>query len=411
MLQALPAIVEQHAEEAAFLWILRDRAVDAPNYKLHHLAQLERRIEAHLDGLRLAGQVGREIAAIQLDRFREPGELFTATVLALEGGDRCGLDAALDIAANTPTARRGLLGAIGWVSPHVLGSLAREWFGAHDAFRRHLGVVACSLHRVDANAHLIALIEDPDPAVRARAFRLAAEVGRVDLRERIARAGDAQDDIAGPWSIWAAALLGDPISARRLETVIEAGGPTGGPALEVVARRSEPERVAAWARRLNGNATQRRVLIQVLGALGDAAVLPWLLAQAEEPKLARSAGASIALISGVDIAEDGFESPPPQDFAAGPTEDAADEDVAMDPDEHLPWPNAKELTSWWDEHGAHFQRGTRYLLGQPVSDDAVEATLNSGYQNQRRAAAYERAVMHPEAGLPPWRRRAAAHAR
>jgi hypothetical protein len=54
-------IVEQHAEEAAFLWLLRDAAVGAPHYDLKDLARLDERVEAHLDGLRIAGVEGWEI--------------------------------------------------------------------------------------------------------------------------------------------------------------------------------------------------------------------------------------------------------------------------------------------------------------------------------------------------------------
>jgi hypothetical protein len=48
-------IVSQHAEEAAFLWLLRSNAVGAPHYSLKDLAKLDGRVEAHLDGLRVAG--------------------------------------------------------------------------------------------------------------------------------------------------------------------------------------------------------------------------------------------------------------------------------------------------------------------------------------------------------------------
>jgi hypothetical protein len=54
----IPTIIEQHAEEAAFLWLLRDAAVRAPHYSLKNLADLDNRVEAHLDGLRIAGLEG-----------------------------------------------------------------------------------------------------------------------------------------------------------------------------------------------------------------------------------------------------------------------------------------------------------------------------------------------------------------
>ena len=55
---ALRAVVSQHVESAAFLWLLRDAAVWSPHYTLRDLEQLDERIEAHLDGLRIAEDAG-----------------------------------------------------------------------------------------------------------------------------------------------------------------------------------------------------------------------------------------------------------------------------------------------------------------------------------------------------------------
>ena len=56
----IQVIVDQHAEEAAFLWLLRNAAVGAPHYNLQDLANLDERVEAHIDGLRIAGTPGWE---------------------------------------------------------------------------------------------------------------------------------------------------------------------------------------------------------------------------------------------------------------------------------------------------------------------------------------------------------------
>ena len=42
-------IVTQHAEDTAFLWLLRDSAVNEPHYKLSDLSKLDNRLEAHID--------------------------------------------------------------------------------------------------------------------------------------------------------------------------------------------------------------------------------------------------------------------------------------------------------------------------------------------------------------------------
>ena len=59
------SVLGRHAEEAAFLWLLRDRAVARPQYTLDSLAELDQRVEAHLDGLRVAGEIGARLAQDQ----------------------------------------------------------------------------------------------------------------------------------------------------------------------------------------------------------------------------------------------------------------------------------------------------------------------------------------------------------
>src|SRR6266850_4933287 len=123
-------IVEQHAEEAAFLWCQRDAATDQPHYALRHLSKLEERIEAHIDGLRLGGKAGFSISWTQLDQYRGAGELFTVATLALEGRDTTSIDRIFEFAESVPESARGLFGAIGWVSPVVLRGQAIAWLDA-----------------------------------------------------------------------------------------------------------------------------------------------------------------------------------------------------------------------------------------------------------------------------------------
>src|SRR5687768_236888 len=80
-------VVSQHAEEAAFLWTLRNRAVDEPHYSLEELAALDERVEAHLDGLKIAGNTGWEFCRKNM-AHQGPGEVFALSVVAFAGGDR-----------------------------------------------------------------------------------------------------------------------------------------------------------------------------------------------------------------------------------------------------------------------------------------------------------------------------------
>jgi hypothetical protein len=84
----LEDIVRQHAEMAAFLWTVYDRALLDPADNLdmdaEGLSRLVERLEAYLDGLRVAGEDGKRIAEERFREFPEAGELFVLRMLAAE---------------------------------------------------------------------------------------------------------------------------------------------------------------------------------------------------------------------------------------------------------------------------------------------------------------------------------------
>src|SRR5258708_36078780 len=77
----IAAIVEQHGEDTSFLWLQRDNAVRAPHYSLKDLVKLDSRVEAHIDGLRVAGGDGWALALEQL-KHPEAGGCFAGVGLA-----------------------------------------------------------------------------------------------------------------------------------------------------------------------------------------------------------------------------------------------------------------------------------------------------------------------------------------
>ncbi len=94
----LENIVRQHAEQAAFLWTVYDRALlqpdENPDMDEDRLARVVEQLEAHLDGLRVAGADGLRIAEERLAEYREAGELFVVRMLqpGAEGITIVGLD-------------------------------------------------------------------------------------------------------------------------------------------------------------------------------------------------------------------------------------------------------------------------------------------------------------------------------
>lgn len=79
-------ILRQHAEQAAFLWTQYDEALLKPEADAKAqaalLADLVDRLEAHLDGLRIAGAEGVKMAEERYAEYPEAGELFVTRMLS-----------------------------------------------------------------------------------------------------------------------------------------------------------------------------------------------------------------------------------------------------------------------------------------------------------------------------------------
>ncbi len=83
----LKDIVRQHAEQAAFLWTIYDDALLNPedpgneNMDEERISRVLEQLEAHIDGLRVAGAEGLKIAQERYGEFPEAGELFVLRML------------------------------------------------------------------------------------------------------------------------------------------------------------------------------------------------------------------------------------------------------------------------------------------------------------------------------------------
>ncbi|MHC4783542.1 MAG: TIGR02270 family protein [Planctomycetota bacterium] len=395
----IETIVSQHAEEAAFLWLLRDGAVHEPHYSLEDLAKLDDRVEAHLDGLRIAGEGGWSLCCKNLE-IKEPGEVFAAGVLALESRDKDKLEAVYSVVEQAPETAGAMISALGWVKSNNLSGKVSGLLASKEPLWRKIGLAACAIHRVDPGENLIMGLEDESGQVRARAARAAGELGRADIKTRLLSALTDENEAVRLWSAWSAVLLGDRGSAvRYLSDLLLDGGKGLGDGLNVLIRSLDLAKSKLLLGELVRNPATLRLAILGVSSTGDTEYIPWLIKQMEDPQYARVAGEALTTITGVDIAYDDLEGERPDGFEAGPSEDPKDDNVAMDEDEDLPWPDAKLITGWWRGQSQEFQAGRRYLLGKPVTPEHCQWVLVNGKQRQREAAALEIALMQPNTAL------------
>jgi uncharacterized protein (TIGR02270 family) len=108
------------------------------------------------------------------------------------------------------------------------------------------------------------------------------------------------------------------------------------------------------------------------------------------------------MITGADLAKLKLEGPP-QEAPPDPDDVRPGADAATEADENLPWPDPKKVEAWWAGERGRFADGVRHLGGQPVNRETCQEILRTGFQRQRRAAAYELALTSPSSPLYNWR--------
>jgi uncharacterized protein (TIGR02270 family) len=404
-------LVEQYVEQTAFLWWQRHAALKGAAYDLAALAEHDERLAAHLEGLHASGPTAWHVALAALQERCQAGEAFTATVLCLEVGDIEGLYAILKLAETAPAAVAGVISALGWVAPASLRSVVHELMRTSLPIYRFIGVSACALHRVDLRGAWPDLISDPDARVRARALRLAGELGALHCKDPCAIQMTQDDDAScRHWAAWSAVLLGDRQAGFDGLMEMAAAQPDG-PALELVLLALPPEQAHAWLKRLAGQGLDLRTLLRGSAYVGDPAYVPWFLNQMKQPATARLAGESFSLITGANLRDRPLAGSAPDDLALGPTDDPEDGDVSMEQDHDLPWPNVEAVSQWWTAHREYLPVGTRLLQGAPATREHLVAVLGGGTQRARSIAARALALLTPgqplfDVGAPAMRQQA-----
>jgi uncharacterized protein (TIGR02270 family) len=388
-------IVALHAEDAALLWRLRDAALRAPHYSLTDLVKLDDRLEAHVDGVRVADELGWEsIKSVAEDGA--PGAVFAAGVIAFGSEDQTRIREILDLGTATPEAARGVASALGWLPYEKASKQVNSLLASADSGLARIAIAGSAIHRRNPGPALTEAITSDDLLLRARSLRASGELGVVDLQATLRRHIGSAEPACRFWAAWSCALLnGHKDAVAALQSIAEAGQAWSVRAVGMAVRRLPGPEARVWLKRLVKDLGRPRVAVKGAGAWGDPELVPWLIDQMKIPALARAAGESFSLITGARISHEDLDGEMPEDFKPPPPDDPEDAKGDDDPDRNLPWPDSARVKKWWTERAGGFSPGTRYLLGMPISLESVRHALVVGLQRQRAAAAIELALLKP----------------
>ena len=389
-------VVTQHAEDAAFLWLSWDRAIRAPNYNLKDLLRLDERVEANIDGLRVAGATGWELAAREVVQ-ELPGELFVAAVLAFETKETERINSVLELSLDDFATVRPLVSALAWVHFEEVRSTLEYLIRSERPEYRSLAIAGYAAHRIDPGELLRISVSDAHPMLQSCALRAAGELGRTDLAHIIVRFISASEPACRFFASWSSARLGirDSDILSSLRSIAESEDSYSELAMQMALRCMGLDEARNWLSTfLKDPRLLRRGLIGI-GTLGDPAQVTELIDYMQLEEVSRVAGESFSMITGIDLKHFDLDQPKPNDFEAGPSDDPADTDVVLDADEDLPWPSTKLVRKWWNEHAREYRPGIRYLNGELIESTCLMNVLKSGHQRQREAAAMELGLLYP----------------
>ena len=387
-------VVSQHAEEAAFLWTTRTKAIGEPHYSLQDLVRVDERVEAHLDGLRVAGDVGWDLCRANLANDG-PGEVFALTVLAFGAGNRERMRDALYAGCVSPDVWPGLVSALGWLDYASISDWIRMLLHAKLPMHRAVGIGACAIHREDPEEALTSAVGDADPVLRARALRAVGEIKRQDLIPAVRVHTRDEDEACRFWAAWALTMLGDRDGIPLLMQFIDRNDVLSERALHVALRAMDLANSRRSVSSLAARTDTTRLAVIGAGIVGDPVSVPWLIRKMESPELARLAGEAVTMITGVDLAYKDLDQDAPRGFEVDRNDPTTREVTPLDYESSLPWPSAPLLTQWWAANQHTLSAGTRYLGGHAITAQSAVEILIRGKQRLRAAAAFELALLNP----------------
>lgn len=408
MQNAYRDIYEQYVNDASFLWVLRSVTINQPHYEASDILELEQRIEAQIDGLMTSVDIGWEVCDEALE-LEEAGEVFTSMVVAMRSHEISKIQKAVEAGLKNDSAIPGLISAMGWLPDRIANPWTERFLKGKDMNHKYLGLAACSVRRQNPGEILSDILQRDDclqhEKLYARALRLIGELRRQDCMPWINAALDDDNEIINFWANWSAALLGQRSSVQNLKPLVFNDGPYQEQSIQLAFRVLPVEQAREWISELSKDDGQIRAVIKATGVLGDPHAINWLISKMQDPILAKLAGESFAYITGVDFEKHHLVVDEPDNYPIIPNDGDEDDNVGLDEDENLPYPDAEKVAAIWRNHGQNFVVGRRYFMGRPTTPEFLNEKLVYGAQRQRHAAALELALNENDAPLPNTRAR------
>lgn len=404
-LPVIEPLVARHSGDAAFYWGQLDGAARVNNIDFARLAHFESLLEAHLDGLKVAGSAGWQSVFAALQRWKKVGETFAATWLAVQNGQASEAAEVVAFIDQRPDELlRGAISALARSEWTTVRPTLQTWSKqSAEAAAQVAALRAATLIGAHAIEELSAPLSDYAKAdsahIRAAAMRASAwECSKLAVAPYLRAAlDDADHAVRAEAAIVlvqfetnesAAVVLADCIKAQSALCATARGAD----------RRIQARRLMRWVRKLALYTPAESHLVQSTLAIlsaraaltfilchGNLAHTPFVVEQMANPEVRRHAGWVWQTLTGIDLAATGLTV---QEAATNPA--SANPQFAedrLDGDNGLALPCVTSIQAVMRAKPELARQTERILLGRELDVSMASQLLKTAPQAVRQLAA------------------------
>jgi len=289
-------------------------------------------------------------------------------------------------------------------------SLTDEWLQrflfSKDLNHKYLAIALCSIRRKNPGDILKEILQREDCLTHikllARVVRLIGELKLYAFGNALIPFAEHEEPSVKFWANWSIVMLGEHKYALNLKQFLSEDSDFKLLALQMIFKVFP----IAKARELISEYAQQpemlRSVIQATGALGDPHTVPWLIERMNNFDTAKVAGEAFTLITGIDLDKYELSIEPPEDITAVPIDDSDDDNVELDQDEHLPFPDVNKINHTWLRYRDRYKPDSRYIMGievnqnHPATIAKLTNMLKQAGQRQRSSIALTLALLDPQ---------------
>jgi len=378
----VPAIVRQHIDDASYLWSHRSSNLWSPLFSRQHMVRLDHKLDANLEGLRIAGANGVEQSCKNLERWQTPEDAFVVLYI-LAHIDNAEAMAKLEAQlVEKPVLSNGAAAALLWAAPSIAQPVIdRWWFSEHDVLRL-AAIPAAIVHPdIDMEAFIRQSAEDASPGVRLKAYRGIGEWRLHKFKDILALGVEESNIFCRAEAAASLALLGDSSKLHILPGVFHYFQHNRlRRYLLVWSALSSPEQFESWFIRYRGKKEQYRDALWALAFHGRGASLARLRSFIQHGYEVTLAAYVVSHITGVDLESEGLLLTP------GNSDDDDRQDAKKPYDVGLLTPDSDGVIDWIDKHMSDYPADRCNIAGGEVSTLA-DQIFHAGTQPQRWQAA------------------------